>query len=1137
MLSELQRSFEKLHKVLIQKGKFSSLYRVEKDGKSFALKLYSENAPLDLLKEAEILESLNHENWVHLEENHSKEQPPYFLSEWFEGKTLYDVNSQENFRLILSVFYQIISALDYLHSKSWIHGDLKGSNILCSEEKIKIIDLGFAKDFRKEGSVSLSGTPAYMAPELFIQKCTSPSSDFYALAILCYRWIVGDYLFQQENIQEVLRWHLFEIPKNIHSFRNYIPIEFGDLLLRMLAKNPEERPVSKEIFEFLNEKFKLPIPDFVHGVGASASIQAESYELLGEAIRFYESQASLNPEEKINLGELYYRQGHLEKALDLLKGEKGLDASLIIIKVLTRRGKFHEAEKLLEEFERNFGSSLSSKQKGVFFNSKGVLDFYLGKMQEAGKSFQEAERESQARQDYSQLAVSYNNLGNILLERDEQDQALEYFKQAITYTAKSGDRIHEGMFRMSLGYFYHRLHQIPLAYDCYVQSIEILEAVGQKNEKARSLLNFSNLLIEANDLSQAFKVLKEAQAIFQKKKLDYLFAYSFLIEGDIFFKQGSYLQALSLFESAEVHLKNLNRVSDVLWALYHQVECKLSLGKKKEALHVFEKIKKYPERESDILLQENLRDLERNFSMENNSYQKSYALFSFQKEIEDLQKDLLGELDLSVLVEKILDKMILLTHAERGFVILKENEEARIALARNMDQASLEDSPQQISFSIAKEVMKKGEAILTVDALEDSRFSVVSSVHHLKLRSIFCLPFKNKDQVLGAIYLDHRGQSGVFQISLSESLKPFTEMLGKILLNARRFFEVEKNLKETEKKLEAVEVELRLKYNYQNIVGQDPKMKEVFSILDRVTDVEVPVVILGESGVGKELLAKAIHYNGNRSKQPFVSMNCQAIPENLFESELFGYVRGAFTGAISDRMGLVEQAHRGTLFLDEIGDMPLTLQGKLLRVLQEGKIRRLGDREEKVVDIRVIAATHRDLKKMMSEGSFREDLRFRLSVVVIQVPSLIERNEDLPLLVDYFLGAFSKLHKCPKKKISSEALSLLSRYSWPRNVRELENTLTNACVFSKNEVIGENDFRYKKELFEDLALPQIKQTAEMALESYLKFPYREAIQFFEKKLIHHALIASQGNISQASQALQIARPQLSRLVKKFRIKV
>ncbi|GLI37069.1 sigma-54 dependent transcriptional regulator [Geobacter hydrogenophilus] len=243
-------------------------------------------------------------------------------------------------------------------------------------------------------------------------------------------------------------------------------------------------------------------------------------------------------------------------------------------------------------------------------------------------------------------------------------------------------------------------------------------------------------------------------------------------------------------------------------------------------------------------------------------------------------------------------------------------------------------------------------------------------------------------------------------------------------------------------------------YSFGAIVSRNPRMREIFELIRKVCDVKTSVLILGESGTGKELVARAIHHNGSRRDAPFVAVNCGAIPEHLLESELFGHVRGAFTDAASDRTGLFEEAHGGTLFLDEIGEMPPSLQVKLLRVIQEGEVRRVGAERPTKVDVRVISATSRDLEREVAEGHFREDLFFRLNVFSITIPPLRERLEDVPLLAGHFLNKHGASLGRPGVRVSPEALRLLSAYAWPGNVRELENCVERALILGDGDVIG-----------------------------------------------------------------------------------
>jgi len=248
--------------------------------------------------------------------------------------------------------------------------------------------------------------------------------------------------------------------------------------------------------------------------------------------------------------------------------------------------------------------------------------------------------------------------------------------------------------------------------------------------------------------------------------------------------------------------------------------------------------------------------------------------------------------------------------------------------------------------------------------------------------------------------------------------------------------------------------ELRRLTGLDNIIGQSPKMRAIFDLIQTVAPQSSRVLITGESGTGKELVARAIHENSLRAQAPFITINCGAFPETLLESELFGYMKGSFTGANENRQGLFQAAHGGTLFMDEIGNMSLTMQVKLYRVLQEGKVRPIGSTEESDVDVRIIAATNKDFEKEIAEGHFREDLYYRLSVIPIHVPALRERREDIPLLARHFLERFRKIMEKPIEGISPEAMSKLEAYDWPGNVRELENTMERAVALETGKEIS-----------------------------------------------------------------------------------
>jgi len=251
--------------------------------------------------------------------------------------------------------------------------------------------------------------------------------------------------------------------------------------------------------------------------------------------------------------------------------------------------------------------------------------------------------------------------------------------------------------------------------------------------------------------------------------------------------------------------------------------------------------------------------------------------------------------------------------------------------------------------------------------------------------------------------------------------------------------------------------ELKNKYKFENIIGSSRKMQQVYNLINKVADTDSTVLIQGESGTGKELVARGLHFNSNRQQHPFVAINCSALPENLLESELFGHKKGAFTGAVADKRGLFEEANLGTIFLDEINSMATSLQTKLLRVLQEREVRRVGDNKSVPVNVRVVGATNEALQPKIRDGSFREDLYYRLAVIPVEIPPLRDRLEDVPLLVNHFLQKQAGQTGGQPKKIDPQAVDLLSRYDYPGNVRELENAIERACALCENEMIMPHD--------------------------------------------------------------------------------
>ena len=528
--------------------------------------------------------------------------------------------------------------------------------------------------------------------------------------------------------------------------------------------------------------------------------------------------------------------------------------------------------------------------------------------------------------------------------------------------------------------------------------------------------------------------------------------------------------------------------------------------------------------------------------------ERATILESHLRRLLRINKRLNSVLRLSRVLETIIDTVIELTDAERGFLLLKDgNGELTVKVARNMDQTSLEGPSSSLSRSIAKQAADTGEPVIAVDAAGDTRFAEHMSVSDLHLRSVLAVPLAVKGNVVGTIYVDHRLRKGVFGDDELAMVLDFAEQGAIAIENARVISELrrreqqiqalnrrlERELKVQEAALSDARIELKesrqvaaLRYDYREIVGQSPCMVELFGLLDRVTDTALPVVIEGESGTGKELVARAIHFNGSRKDRPFVSENCAAIPETLLESALFGHLRGSFTGADRDARGLFAIANGGTLFLDEVAEMSPAMQGKLLRVLQDGQYHRVGAERPEKSDVRIVVATNRNLTDMVEAGKFRKDLFYRLSVVRLHLPPLRERREDIPLLIRHFLQKAAPQAGSSAKTVESSALAKLGRYNWPGNVRELENEIARAGAFAGPSIT-----------VDDLS-PHI-QAGQDASETVGNEPdglrVRHRVERLERQLIREALGRSQGNQTKAAVLLGLSRFGLQKKLRRYNL--
>lgn len=428
-----------------------------------------------------------------------------------------------------------------------------------------------------------------------------------------------------------------------------------------------------------------------------------------------------------------------------------------------------------------------------------------------------------------------------------------------------------------------------------------------------------------------------------------------------------------------------------------------------------------------------------------------------------------------------------------------------------------------ITRSVFKKVVAERAAVLAADARRD--VGETASIMSAQILSTIGVPLWHGDDIIGVLQVDNRGSTGVFKEGDLDILAVLSQAASQAFTHARLYQRV-KVAEERQRKENTYLKRREEKRRDHNVIGDSAAMQNVFAQLRKVVDTRVTVLVEGETGTGKELIASAVHYWSNRREKLFVAQNCAALPENLLESELFGHKKGAFTGATDEKKGLFELADAGTLFLDEVTEMPMSLQAKLLRALQEGEIRAVGSNVTKKVDVRIVAATNRDLEKEVAEGRFRQDLYYRLRVFPLRIPPLRERRDDVPLLAAYFLKKYSADFGKPVGGFSQQAMELLQAYAWPGNVRELENEVQRLVIQLEPGAFAQPD----------LLSPRIRQVgAVIDRVRPEKGTLKEMTDQVEKWILLEALREHDNNKSATAKTLGITREGLHKKLKGFGI--
>ena len=753
--------------------------------------------------------------------------------------------------------------------------------------------------------------------------------------------------------------------------------------------------------------------------------------------------------------------------------------------------------------------------------------------------------------DLKGLGLSHNNAGLVYLRKGVFAKSFEHFTTGLRFFQEIRDRSGVALIYYNLADLHGSREEWRKASPYLEKSLKMARELGEESRVADCLLLSGEIAMERSDFDLSRRSLNQALDLFTKGKNTFGEAEARLALGELALRMENltlaeeYLNQVRLFtESAgnkwfegcskrthaqllklrgerEICLEYLLQSADLfkeLGARYELGRTYLELGRIKletgkikegkaflrEASNVFEKSEVEGKRKEVEALLGQTKEMTQ---MEGERIQTFYKLAELLNSIWDTDE----------LLSKALDLVIELMNAERGAIILHSEKDNtfELKISRGLEPETSEDAIA-ISQRVLSDVIESDSPLIVENALSNPQFAASRSVVMHNILSILCVPLKTGNRLIGTVYLDHRSLPAVFSSEDVDFLKAFASLVAAAIEKSELYVQANEEIFQLKEVLHKT-------YQYPQIIGNSPKMQDIFNLVDKVANSKTGVLISGENGTGKELIAHLIHSSSPRKEGPFIRVNCAALPETLLESELFGIEEKTATG-VGFRKGKFELAEGGTILLDEIGDMALSVQAKVLRVLQEKEFERVGGQKSIKLDIRIISATNMDLQKKVGEGTFRRDLYFRLNPIVITLPPLRERKEDIPYLARYFAQKFSEENNKPEIRLTNRVTRALEEYSWPGNVRELEHVIERATLLSKN---GE----FPKEL-----LPEEVDVGKQLvnLDRYGKL--QEVLDWVEKRKIIQALERNRWNQVRAAEELGLNETTLRRRIKKHKIK-
>ncbi|MEA1972217.1 MAG: sigma 54-interacting transcriptional regulator, partial [Candidatus Cloacimonadota bacterium] len=742
------------------------------------------------------------------------------------------------------------------------------------------------------------------------------------------------------------------------------------------------------------------------------------------------------------------------------------------------------------------------------YNNLGALHFKIGDWSKAIKYYEDAIDKSKESHFWEGLCQSYNNLGELHEKREEYNIARELYFKGIELIPQITDEHLKAELYGNMGSVLTTMHNFGEAYRYLVESFDFFKTLDIKDKILEGCLNHSLYFLNTNNyesalyyLNKAYKIADDLDSPFNKGRVFYV---NTLLEME------NLEVAHELIEKSINYFSKTDRRYELAKADFLLAKILLEENDWEQALQLLKETKKTVTKFNAINFLEKI----------DNKIQYIHKAFENEMKSSQLQDSLLNKFyevtqqlnsitDFDVLVQSALDNLIFLTEASGGIFDLYPNDAKGNSWEYHLHSGEkILEKNKQIFASLMQETFIENEP---------KNFLQPQFIPSYNNIVTFNLSVRNKSQ--GVVLLYSGQGSHYFTQRMQNLISALCNQIIVIIENIR--------FSNLEKSHAIIRESLNQPSSYTNIIGKSDKIQEIYDLIDKIKDTPTTVLLEGPSGTGKELIAKAIHYNSNRKKKPLIAQYCGALSETLLESELFGHVKGSFTGASYDKKGLFEIADGGTFFLDEVSDVSLSTQTKLLRFLQEGEIKKVGSTTTNIVDVRMICATNVNLLEKVNKGEFRSDLYYRLNVIKIDMPSLKERKSDIPLLAIHFLDKYNKKINKKIKGITDEAMKYLSECEWPGNIRQLENEIERSVTLAEN-----NSFIKASDLSSEI-FKQFEQNN--TLEILDKVTLKEAVESLEKKMINAAIKKSNGNQTQAAKDLGLSRQGLIKKIKRFGI--